>query len=306
MVKKERQWLKKFIWITLSLFFLFICARIYYRLTDDFRIANMTYEMPYHPDWETPPLTASENRRIKSILNQSFSYVGKEAQSYVFVSEDKKHVIKFFKFKHIKPTWWIETLASVPFFKTFCNRQSAKKKKSSLIVYFFGYKLAYDIHKEEAGIVFVHLNKTINWNQQVTLIDKIGRKHQLSLDSTVFIIQKNAKTTRQEMINALDNGNLALAKQRISQIFDLYLKEYNKGIYDRDHGVLHNTGFVDDQPVHLDVGKLSKDLNMKRPEVYRTDLKKISNKFELWLKDRYPKESQELMAFIEEEFAKSV
>lgn len=301
MVKKERQWPNTCIWITLTLFSLFICARIYYRLTDDFRIANMTYEMPYNPGWEIPPLKASETRRIKNILNQPFTYLGKGAQSYVFASEDKQHVIKFFKFKHIKPKWWMEAFASVPFLKTFYHRQSAKKKRQ-LNGVFFGYKLAYDVHQEETGIVFLHLNKTTDWNQQVTILDKIRRKHVLPLDPTVFIIQKNAKVTRQEMQEALDNGNLPLAKKRISQIFDLYLKEYAKGIYDRDHGVLHNTGFFGDQPVHLDVGKLSKDLNMKKPQVHRADLEKIRRKFELWLKDQYPKESQELAAFMEEKF----
>lgn len=298
---RVKHWPKRLIWVTLTILVIFFGVRVYYRLTDDFKIANMTYEMPHNSEWEVPPLTSVKRGELRVILQQPFSYVGKGAQSYVFVSQDKKYVIKFFKFKHLKPKWWVEALPAVPYFKEYREWQAARKKRLLNSV-FSGYKLAYDVHKEETGLVFLHLNKTSDLDAKVTLIDKIGRKHMLGLDPIVFVIQENAKTTRLVMMDAIEKGDFALAKKRMAQIINLYLQEYGKGIYDRDHGVLHNTGFVGEKPIHLDVGKLTKEPNMQRPEIYRADLEKIGRKYEVWLKDNYPEAYSELMGFLKEKF----
>ena len=55
----------------------------------------------------------------------------------------------------------------------------------------------------------------------------------------------------------------------------MYISEYKKGIYDRDHGVMHNTGFVEDYPFHLDVGKFSKEESMRQVKFYKKDLERI-------------------------------
>lgn len=294
--------IRKLIWVTLMVTIVFFGARVYYRLTDDFRIVNMVHEMPHHPEWEMPPLNPAQRNHLKEMFRQPYSYVGKGAQSYVFASEDKKYVIKFFKFKHLKPHWLTAALPDLPYIKEYKERKSAKKKRLINSV-FSGYKLAYDVHKGETGIVYLHLNKTQGLNETVTLIDKIGRTHLLELDPIVFVIQEHAQTTRMVMTEALERGDLALAKKRMNQIFDLYLLEYGKGIYDRDHGVMHNTGFVGENPIHLDVGKLSKEPEMQKLEVFRPDLEKIGYKYEMWLKSEFPEFYPELAEFIETRFS---
>lgn len=301
MVSKTRRWPNLLIWITLALVVGFFAVRVYYRLTDDFRIANMTYEMPHNPDWESPPLAPWQKHQLKKILAQPFHYVGKGAQSYVFVSADKTYVIKFFKFKHLKPSPWVEALPELPYIKEWRQANIARKERL-LDSVFSGYKLAYDLHRDQAGLFYIHLNATSDLDLSVTLIDKIGRTHHLELDPIVFVIQENARTTRTVMSEAVGSGELALAKRRIQQIIDLYLTEYEKGIYDRDHGVMHNTGFVGDKPIHLDVGKLTKEPGMKRLEVFRPDLEKIGTKFEIWAKGQSPEVHAEIKTYIEEQF----
>lgn len=304
MKKTSKSISQKLIWIVLVAFLCFFAVRYYDRITGNFRIANMTYEMPFRSDWEVAPLTAVEKNQLNTLLDQPFSYVGKGAQSYVFVSQDGEFVVKFFKFKHLKPGWWVNFLPPISYFDTYRNKQIARKQ-SLLDSVFSGYKLAYDVHKEQAGIVFLHLNKTTDWDVNVTLIDKIGRKHILDLDSIVFVIQERARTSRTVMAEALNNSDITLAKKRISQIFSLYLEEYAKGVYDRDNGVLHNTGFVGEKPIHFDVGKFSKKSKMKQLAYYRPDLEKIGRKYEVWLKNTASEEVYlELTSFIKEEFAK--
>ncbi len=299
----SKTWLRRLIGLTLTIAIVFFISRGYYRLTDGFRVSSMTYDMPYNPSWEIQPLSKKDQAEVDSILSQPFNYVGKGAQSYVFTSEDDKYVIKFFKFRHLRPSWIIDALPEWDFLKDY--REKIRERKNKLImVVFSGYKLAYEELKSESGIVYLHLNKTQHLSKNLTVYDKLGLKWEIDLDPIVFVIQEKAKTTRAVVTDALKNNDIGLVEKRITQILDLYLFEYSKGIYDIDHGVLHNTGFVGDKPIHLDVGRLTKDPKMKLPEYYQPDLIMIVNKFDVWFRRGYPEQYPEIKVFLEEKMSK--
>lgn len=273
-------------------------ARLYLFLTDDFRLANISYNMPYHAEWEIHPLSATEKQKLDAIFNQPFSYIGKGAQSYVFGSHDDKYVIKFFKFKHLTPNKFVSFLPSISPFKEYRDNLSIKKNRQ-LYGMFNGYRLAYDLHKEDSGLVFIHLNRTNDLFPPVTVSNKLGFKQQIDLDKVVFIVQEKASTTHAVLNKALLMDNPDFAKQHIQKIFDLYMSEYQKGIHDKDHDVLNNTGFVHHKPIHLDVGKLIKNSQIHQPEVWQTDIEKIAWKFALWIKKNHPKFYAEISSEIE-------
>ena len=84
MNKKSKIISRKFLWCLLAIVLLAIVARLYFRITDDFRLANMTYELPYHKEWEIPQLNSQEQALLDSVLAQNFYYIGKGAQSLSF------------------------------------------------------------------------------------------------------------------------------------------------------------------------------------------------------------------------------
>lgn len=285
-VSQRKKIKRSFLILLVSSILLIICARMYYRLTDDFRLANITYNLPYEPRWQIPPLTPNEEQQLDSILAQKFSYIGKGAQSYAFQSADHRYVLKFFKFKHLKPSWLMTMLPNVyPFSKLQETNMIKKERRVNSI--FTGYKLAYDVHKNESGLIFIQLNPS-HISKKVTVIDKVGFEREIDLGDVVYILQEKGQTLRAVLSQLLDKGEVALAKQRIDQIMDLYLAEYRKGIYDRDHGIMHNAGFVGDKPLHLDVGKLTEEEQMKYPGVYSEDLSKVIEKISTWVKKNYP------------------
>ncbi|MEC7838849.1 MAG: hypothetical protein VX777_02280 [Chlamydiota bacterium] len=274
--------------------FTFISFRIYYRTTDDFRIGNIMHDMPHQESWEIADLSTEENSLLEHIFNQKFTYIGKGAQSYAFASEDDKYVIKFFKFKHLKPSWFVDNLPSISPLKEFREIQQYKKKRKLLSV-FNGYRLAYDVHKPESGLIYVHLNKSNNLKKQVTVKDKIGFTRSINLDDVNFVVQEKVLTSRKVIFDALGDGDVALAKMYIHKLFDLYLSEYSKGIYDHDHGVLHNTGFANGKPVHLDVGKLYRDENIHKSEYSQKDLTIVATKIAQRVYDRFPEYHKDLV-----------
>lgn len=292
-VNRSSRW-KMLLWIVLASIALFGLARIYFRATDDFRIANITNDIPNKPEWDVPALSAEESAAIHNILSQKFTYIGKGAQSYAFGSEDQKYVLKFFKFKHLRPSFFDHWLPPIFGINEYQEKQ-LKRKTKKFMGLFDGYRLAYDVHKHDSGLIYIHLRPTHDWQQTVTVIDKIGLERKIDLDPIVFILQEKAKTNKVVIGDLLKNGDVAGAKTKFGQVIDLYLAEYQKGILDHDHGVMHNSGFVGERPIHLDVGKLHRDESMKQPAMAKQDITRILNKFDAWLTNNYPQYRQEIM-----------
>lgn len=292
--KSSKHW---FIRIVVYAVLIFALARVYYRLTDDFRVGNITYDIVYPKDWGIPPLSAEEQQKLDAILAQKFTYLGKGAQSYVFSSEDQQYVLKFFKFKHLRPVWYIRWMPDIAPLSTFLKKESSRKERKLRDV-FTGYKLAYDLHRKESGLFFIQLIPSRH-PKLITVYDKIGLPRTIDLGEVVYVIQQKGESLRVVLAKALNLGDIALAKKRINQIFEMYLSEYNKGVYDHDHGVVRNAGFIGDDPLHLDLGKFYRNESMKQPDVQRDDLIKVAVKIDDWLFSHYPEDHKTLSQYME-------
>lgn len=276
----------------------FISARIYYALTDDFRVSNITYEMPYNKSWEIPTPSSDDEQSLQQILGQTFIYLGKGAQSYAFVSADGNYVLKFFKFKHLKPSLFLDLMPDVGPLKSYKTKQTVRKQRK-LFGVFNSYKLAYDVDRDESGLLFIQLNNTGNPERFVTLRYKIGLEYTVDVSNIPFVLQKRGETLRVVLDKLLTQGDVNAAEERIGQIFDLYAGEYAKGIYDHDHGVMRNVGFVGNQPLHLDVGKLLVEKRMQDKGIARQDALLVADKMKGWIKKSYPEDFARLSAYID-------
>lgn len=259
--------------------------RLYYNLTDDFKLSNISDSLPPKAEWDFALTPAIENE-LDAVSKQSFSYIGKGAQVYAFASADGKYVLKFFKFKHLRPSLFISLLPPIGPLKPF-KEQNILRKERKLQGVFDGHANAYKYDRDHSGLIYVHLNLSHNLHKQVTLIDKIGRKHVVDLDSTVFVLQRKGETMRTVLSELLDKGEVALAVQRAESILEMYRDEYKRFVYDRDHGISHNTGFIEDKPFHLDVGKFSYDPELSQ-EFADADLAHAARKIREWVSLNYP------------------
>lgn len=293
--------LKKGITFFLTVLLIFGGIRFYYHLTDDFRISNMTYQLPFEAPWVVPPLTIDEHKHLAQIVNQKFSYIGKGAQCYAFASEDQQYVLKFFKFKHLKPNVFIEFLPPIFPFKDY-RQKCIERKKRKLVSVFNGYDLAFRENREIAQLIYLHLIPTTHLKLKVIVSDKIGLEREISLDEVVFLIQKKGDTLRTRLHHFLKQNRLEEAKKAISDILKMYLIEYKKGICDHDHGVMHNTGFIENQPFHLDVGKLNKDSRMCNVDVFKEDLEHVVWKIDSWIHGSYPRYYEEISNFLAQNY----
>ncbi|HRD55038.1 MAG TPA: hypothetical protein PLC42_01435 [Parachlamydiaceae bacterium] len=283
---------------------LFGVAKIYQEASLSFCLSNICYEETSFSPKEFAAIVDPEKlSTVKKILNQNYSFLGKGNQSYAFISEDSQYVLKFFKFGHLKQNFFLNFLPKNAFLENFLNKK-LKAQEERFFKVFEGYHVAYTEDPENCALIYIHLNKTDHLQQSVTVKDNFKSLHTINLDSVVFIVQEKVVPTRDILGALLKKGDVEGAKLKIKQLFSLYLAQYKKGLYDRDHNLAHNTGFKDDKAIRLDVGKFKKDPSIKDPLSYKKDLEKIAFvRLKRFVSTYYPQYKEEICHAMEEELA---
>lgn len=247
-----------------------------------FRLNNVRDDIS---ELQNTPLSNEEQHLLETILAQPFSYLDRGKQSYVFASQDGQYVLKFFDIRRYKPGW--PTLFSA-------SSQARMKRKMGRL--FKGYQLAYEFDLDNAVIVFQQLVPNAALKYQAVINDRFGFKQVIDLGQVPFIIQRKGVPTRYAITELLKKGNVEEAKRLLRKIMDMYVVEYQRGLYDRDHNFMYNTGFVGETPIRLDLGRLRADDAFKDPRISRADLEKIAyGRTEGWLQRHFPRYQKEIL-----------
>jgi len=228
-----------------------------------FSIEAISSDLSFDPRWQTP----SPSPEIREIFSQKFSYLARGAQSFAFLSEDGRYVVKFFRMRHLQSK-----------FKDHFRPGVVKRRAENLQAIFFAHKLAWDVLKEETGLVFLHLNKTDDLHCRLKVRDWLGRSHEVDLDNTEFVVQERADLifTRIKQLHA--QGDQQGVERALRSFMQLVRTQIERGVFDRDKAITHNYGFVGDRPIHLDIGRLAQ--GEKAGEYER-----IKARLEKWLQE---------------------
>ena len=92
---------KVFVQLTLSCLVLVIILQVnryYQRVMNSFALFKIVHVLPIEEEFAPPKLSTEEIASVRSILSQPFIAFSKGSQSFVFLSEDGKYVLKFNKF----------------------------------------------------------------------------------------------------------------------------------------------------------------------------------------------------------------
>ncbi len=217
----------------------FATERLCHIATDGFCVLNI---LKQHTDY--PLKTPSKD--IKVILSQKFSYLGKGAQCYAFLSADERFVLKFFRNKRLKT-----------------NTERSHR-------YLHSWELAENDLREETAIVYAHLDPSSVG--MLTLVDKLGIEHQFDTENTPFLIQKRADP----FYAILDTQNIHTT---IEQLTRLIKKRCALGIRDKDPNLATNFGFVEGKLIQIDTSRFYEDVNIQQKE----EIEKITAPLKQWL-----------------------
>lgn len=261
------------IFFTVLLFFGFFALSNWQK--EGFTLQKIRSTHDFNPGWE---VSASFP---KEIFNQPFDYLGKGAQTYVFASRDGKYVIKFFRYlnKYATP------LELLPFTRV---QKTVAKRKRKLLKDFSSYKIAFEHLKEETGLIFLHLNRSNNLKTSITLYDKMRAQYKLSLDEMGFILQKKGADFYSTLTHWIDENKKKEAKESLSALVHLIEKRCSLGISDKDPDLGTNFGFLENQPIQLDIGRFKIDETKKTPQAIKEDLERILHPLQIWLDEKAP------------------
>lgn len=272
--------------LLLCVFAIYGVGRLYYLFTDGFMESNIIYNVPQELLRDSKPLSEENQKALKAILAQEFFYLGKGCQSYVFSSQDGKYVLKFFKYQRFRPQAWLDRFAFIPPVDRYRLSKIAKKKRK-LDNAFSSWKLAYEELQAETGVVYVHLNKSADWQNKLVIYDKLGLRHEIDLNKVEFMVQKRARMLCPELLRMKENEEHQNAREHIDRLLTLLLSEYHRGYADNDHALMQNTGIYDSTPIHIDVGQFVKNPIASDPKVYNQELFSKMWKFRKWLRENY-------------------
>ncbi len=255
--------------------------------TQGFRYYHLRSNIPNRLSWDipTPPIES-----ITPLLTQEFSYLSQGDQSYVFIGQDQKTILKFFKHDHLSP---IQLVKKLPLGEKSIHLLHLKVR--SLDPVLESVKIAYESLQEETGLLYVHLNKTENTLPTINLIGPLGIRYQIALDSTEFALQQKGTLLFPHIKKLLINQQIPEAKHHIRQLMQSLSCRCDKGIRNVDHSAHRNIGQINGRIMELDIGSYIIDPSVKEETGKTIELLGHTQRIKRWLK----KYSPELLTFYE-------
>lgn len=249
------------------------------KVRSDFAFASDLSEGGFAPSVE-------EFRNIKEITSQDFHYLSSGNQCYVFVSDDQEYVIKFFKMKHLTPKYWLNYLP-LPWLEKY-RFEKVEKRERVRKETFDSFRIGYTEMPQQTGLLFVHFQKTHYPQDKISVIDKVGKKHVISLNSVPFVLQRKAEMIYDHINGLMNKGQKLEAISALKSILELIKERSEKGLMDKDGGISGNYGFIGKRPVHIDIGQVVKVDSCKEPTQYLKEISRVASKMEEWLKVHHP------------------
>lgn len=249
-------------------------------LNDGFSLNNIRHQDPVRIGYTMGQMPTDS---LKKILDQDFHYLAKGSQCFVFESEDRQVVLKFFRENRYRLPK-ICDFTIYPQFLTVLFQNLKAKKAEKKEQFFQSCLIAYRELREDCNLIYLHLNPTDHIKQKIRVYDKLQRPFYIDCDKHAFLIQKRGTPLLPYLHILIEQGNKNAAKDLLFQTTFLLLRRMNKGILDRDSVIEKNAGFDGKKAFFVDVGSFYR----KNPSQPDENLKKTTAHLIKWLHARDP------------------
>ena len=264
LMKRKQIVLKIFIFLTLAI----LLERIYFLHNRGFSLSKLISKQP--------SIHVSPSPEIDALLDQDFHWMDSGGTCYVFLGEDGKTILKFFKyhqlyFKHFlyhlpfpgaSDAWRIGTILSR-------EKKHWHKRHPS---FFHSCTLVSKHLKEDTGVIYLCPQPNLHFNRNIKLIDAWGIPRYFNLSQTGFALQKKAQLLFPHLEELLKENRIEEGKRAIDSLISLIARRCHKGIGDRDPNLRINFGFVEGKAVEFDIGSYYSDPSLNSPFKTRREL----------------------------------
>lgn len=270
--------------------------KIYDKCVDGFYISRIYGFLPYDSSFDLK-YEQSDLEKAQSALNHSFHYLSSGSQCFVFVSDDGQYVLKLFKNYRWKTPYIFKVLPNISFFSRMKERL-CNKKTIGITKTYHSAKLSYTELKKKSGLIYLQLNTHPQKSKNIILYNRLKKKYILDISQVPFALQFYAKPVSQVLLSYKKANDLDNAKKCIDQLINYALQRRTLNITDSDPHFINNFGYINNQPISLDIGGLLIDPKKDHYYFYTKELQKMSDKIIPWAHRNYP----ELEPYIKQTF----
>lgn len=226
---------------------------------------------------------------LQRLHHQKFRFLGKGSQTFAFVSCDEKYVIKFLRFDHLRPKFFVRFFSFLPLPYIQNRIEKSHREIRELLESF---DIARNDLKNETCVIHFQTKKL---QSPLYLIDPMGLTHKIS--RAPFLIQPYAEPLK-DHLDSLSESEL---KMIIDQFIEYLSKRIDLNIYDKDPNLFTNFGILDKKLIQFDIGRFYKMPNSKTLEEKKEEIRWVASqiwphtesKFP-WLKDYFEQRLQQL------------
>ncbi len=222
---------------------------------------------------------------IKKILSQEFHYLTKGRECFIFESEDKKYVLKFFNSSRYYMKYFFPKI-SLPKFLDSYRKKHYNRRCKRLSFNLSSSKLAFDNLKEDAALIFVNLTISDYFKDKVKIKNKYGKIFNLDLNNIFFILQKKCDIFYQVYEKTSDDRYKIYL---IESFLEMVHNRTKKLIIDDDIGKKRrNWGVFDNRAVTIDIGRWYFDEKLQTFSGYKKEMIKATKTLRKYLEDNEP------------------
>ena len=192
-------------------------------------------------------------RQLEPILSQDFQFLAQGSTSRAYVSKDGLYCLKVF----LKSSMRSKKFRQIPFLQDLADLRRRLRMKVKRIE---GQINAYQFIPEETGMIYYQFHKPRNlFHKTVNLIEKDGAVTVFDLDKEEFVIQRKAVLCSDYLRSCFEAHDEARAKEAITKLLRFTKSLYNQGLVVYCLQFLDNFGFIENDPVRIDVEHLRYD-----------------------------------------------
>ncbi len=276
--------MKKTLFLLLAALVVWICLPVLRirgpdRFSSDRLVVDFAGHFPADEDNEISRMILSSLQNNGAL---SFDYLGHGSQAIAFASQDGKLVLKLLLSKELqgpKKGGVRSLLRIIPSLRMKWDeeRRTARAKKLSQALN--AYALSLRHLKEDTGLISLHVHPTERLFPPCVVRDRQGQVHAIDLDRVVFILQRRVELLTDRFANIQSGEQYERSTKAMRELFERHIR---KGISDfNPRFKIANYGFVGDQAIILDTGRISySQATKERPE---PELERMNGFFSLWL-----------------------
>lgn len=231
----------------------------------------------------TATVSHKEIEELRAIVSQPFTYETEGPESYIFVSQDQKYVIKFFKMRRMTPKYWLNYIP----FPWLEKKRLSKIEERERVRHecFGGLKIAFEKFRYQTGILFLHLFRTQYLKMKVAVQDEKQKWHEIALDQVPFLVQKRVSMLPEHINQLMMEGKEETAIRHLCQLLELVKTTCQKGYVPVSEEIELDYGFLDDRPIYVEA------LYAKKESSTQSTLKGLfsfSKTLQSWLSRHHP------------------